>query len=380
MATVASESVRAPSIPAGWPGAALRILRYYPRAISGDGGMTNAVRKWSEGMVRAGAEVVIAYDDGDTPAHATGVGWNRVRHLGGSRFRMPVGLRELLPRASLLVLHSAWTPQNVWAGRLAKAAGIPYVLEPRGAYDPHIVDRNRWLKRGWWLMCERELVMNARAVHVFFPSERFHLQKLGYSGDVIIAPNGVSTPSGIVWDGGTGGYILWMGRFDPEHKGIDALVHAVHTLPEGERPELRLHGPEWQDGKQRVAGLISALGVQRWVKIGNAVHGRAKFELLARAAGFVYPSRWEGFGNSVAEAVSVGVPTLVTPYPFGKYLHERGGAILADNSPESLAAGLCRLRSPQAHEIASRGAEIVRNEITWDKVARSWLDQVKRIL
>src|SRR6476660_9921279 len=45
----------------------VKIIRYYPRAFSGDGGMTNAVRHWSEGFVRAGAEVVIAYEDGQVP-------------------------------------------------------------------------------------------------------------------------------------------------------------------------------------------------------------------------------------------------------------------------------------------------------------------------
>ncbi len=360
---------------------ALRIVRYYPRAVSGDGGMTNAVRHWSEGMVRAGSHIVIAFDDGVPPQEwsRSGIEWAPVPHAGSSRLRMPVGLRSVLRDASLLVLHSAWTPQNIWAARLARKAGVPYVLEPRGAYDPHIVQRHRLRKRAWWLLCERELVMKACAIHVFFDPEREHLRRLGYKGNVVVAPNGVSAPD-VAWDCGSGGFVLWMGRYDPEHKGLDLLVRAVYLLPEHERPEVRLHGPEWHDGKARVQRLVQSLRLEPWVKVGGPVHGREKYELLARAAGFVYPSRWEGFGNSVAEAVAVGVPTLVTPYPFGRYLLSRQSAILADATPQSLAEGLRRLRSPEAREIAARGSELVRREITWNNVAASWLEQVRKLL
>jgi glycosyltransferase involved in cell wall biosynthesis len=359
----------------------MRIVRYYPRAATGDGGMTGAVRCWSREFVNTGAEAIIAFDEGTRPASGDGVTWARVRHSGSGPWRAPVGLEEILRGADVLVLNSAWTYPNIRAARTARRIGVPYVLEPRGAYDPHIVNRKRVLKRIWWKAWEGELVAHARAIHLFFDDERAHLDALGYRGPTVVAPNGVERPGGLAWDGGSGGYVLWLGRFDAEHKGIDTLVEAMRLIPPGERPRLRLHGPDSQyRDKARIRRMVSTLGLDPWISVQAPVHGDAKFELLSRAIGFVYPSRWEAFGNSVAEAVSLGVPTVVTPYPLGRHLASRGAAVLADPTPSALAAGLRALTAPDAPEVGRRGAELAREELGWDHVARSWIRQVAALL
>ena len=359
----------------------MRIVRYYPRALTGDGGMTTAVRHWARGFVRAGTDAAIVFDQGEAQATDDGVQWIRARHRGHGAFLYPVGLEEVLRDGDVLVLHSAWAYHNIVAAAVARRLGVPYVLEPRGAYDPRIVRRKQLLKRAWWSMWERELVERARAIHVFFDDERSNLEALHYHGAVIAAPNGVEPPTAIHWDGGSGGYVLWLGRFDPEHKGIDLLVEAVSLLEPDQRPRLRLCGPDSRArGKSSIRRLVHDLGLDRWVTVEDPVHGHARFELMARAIGFVYPSRWEGFGNSVAEAIAVGVPTVVTPYPFGRHLAHRNAAILAQPTPHGLAHALRALRSADAPAIGTRGAAVAREDLAWDRVAQSWLRQVESLV
>lgn len=358
----------------------MRIVRYYPRALVGDGGMTSAVKKWSQGFVNAGAEAVIAYDEGVEPPPRSDVEWLPVRHAGRPRLKLPVGLEDILEGADVLVLHSGWTVHNLRAAAVARRAGVPYVLEPRGAYDPHIVARKRWLKKAWWAAWERRLVHEAAAIHVFFEPEREHLAALGYNGPVIVASNGVEAPAAPHWDGGSAGYVLWLGRFDPEHKGLDILLRAMRVVPPAERPHLRLNGPDWRARKAKVAALVRELGLQEWVTVGEAVYGDDKRAMLAAASGFVYPSRWDACPNSTLEAVSLGIPTLVTPYPLGRFFAAQGGALLAQPDPAGLADGLRRLATPEAPEAGRTGAQVVRSQLSWDAVARSWLAQLEAIL
>lgn len=361
----------------------MRIVHYYPRALSGDGGMTVAVRRLALELVREGASVRIVYDSESIRSPLDdAVEWVGVSHIGPSGQRLPRRrpLAASFGDADLLVVHSAWAPHNNVAGQVARRLRVPYVVAPRGAYDPSILTRRALVKRAWWAAFERRLVERSCAVHLFFDVERPHLGALGYEGGVLVAPNGVESPAGVAWDGGSDGAVVWMGRFDPQHKGIDLLVRSIALIAPEQRPQLRLHGPDRRGGKNAIRRLIADLEVTRWVTVADAVHGDEKWSMLSRAQGFVYPSRWEGFGNSIAEAASIGVPTLATPYPLARTLSARGGALLAEPTPESLAMGLAELITPSARQVGAAGQRVMREEFSWPAVARSWLRQAESLL
>jgi glycosyltransferase involved in cell wall biosynthesis len=358
----------------------VRIVSYHPRARVGDGGITNSVRRLSEAWARAGDEPVIAFDGHGQPFREDGIEWRPVRHVGPARARLPIRFAATLRSADVLVLNSAWTIGNLTFGAAARRRAVPYVLAPRGAYDPLIVSRGRRRKRAWWLMFERRLVRLAAAVHVFFPDQRHHLEALGYSGPFVVAPNGVSVPEGTVWDGGSGGYVLYLGRFDPEHKGLDLLLRGLATLPEARRPTVHLHGPDWRGGKKAVIDLIARLGLHEHVHVGPPLYGGQKWRALSRAAAFAYPSRWEGFGNSLAEAAVVGVPAMATPYPLALHLAAEGACTVVDPEPAAMGAWLAGVgRARDAATEPCRSVS-VRDELGWDAVAGLWLDQLRTIL
>jgi glycosyltransferase involved in cell wall biosynthesis len=357
----------------------MQIVQYHPRALAGDGGISNSVRRLSKAMVDGGAEVRIAYEPNHSLGNAAEAGdaiWRPTRHRGWQGFRVPVAFEDVLAGSDVLILNSAWTTHNVRAASVARGTDLPYVIADRGAYDPLILQRRRVAKRVWWRMMEERAVLGARALHVFFDSQEKAVRDLGFRGDILVAPNGVDVPPRVSWDGGSGGYLLYIGRFDPEHKGLDLLVRAVKLLPAADRPEIRMHGPDWRGGKLELASLVSELGIEACVLIGPPVYGSEKWDLMKSAAGFVYPSRWEGFGNSTAEAAALGLPVLVTGYPLGRYLASHSAAFLVETSVVGVADGLVRLRSAEASSVGTKASKLVREAFTWDAVARDWLKQL----
>lgn len=356
----------------------MRVVQYHPRALTGDGGITRSVRRLSGAMARAGTPTAIAFEDDEPGGPAVPVGpvdWLPVPHRRVRGHTFPLGFQRLLGAsdADALILNSGWTTHNVVAGRAARAAGVPYVICDRGAYDPLIRERRAATKRLWWLGVERRLVAGAAALHVFFETQVPYLRTLGWRGEIVVAPNGVTVPAEQRWDGGSGGYLLFVGRFDPEHKGLDLLVRAIGAIPPDRRPDVRLHGPDWRGGKQHLAALVEELGLGRWVRLGPAVYGQAKWDLVTAAAGFVYPSRWEAFGNAPAEAAALGVPVLATPYPLALDLEARGAALLAAPEPDALAEGVESLLR-DGRELT--GGPAVRQAYSWDEVAALWLRQL----
>ena len=93
---------------------------------------------------------------------------------------------------------------------------------------------------------ERYLLERALAVHVFFESEI--PTSPGRSARLIHhRPDRLHGPGRTLE--GRWGYLSWVGRYDPIHKGLDVLVDARALVPPDRRPLVRLHGYDFRGGR-----------------------------------------------------------------------------------------------------------------------------------
>jgi glycosyltransferase involved in cell wall biosynthesis len=291
-----------------------------------------------------------------------------------------VGLQRHVSPSEVFVVHGGWTLWNIAACRQAASAGAPYVVMAHGVYNAWVFRRGAAMKQLWNALLERRHLRDALAVHLLFDDELEGLRILGVDTATVIAPNGISAARGIRWDGGSGGYLLWLGRFDVAGKGLDLLVRALREMPEAERPVLRLHGPDLRGGKDALIRQARGLGVDRWVEVRDPIYGDEKWEALARATAYVHPSRRDTAPMAVGEAVGVGVPTLVADYPLGRLLASEGAAVMCERSPKAIAGGIARLLSDDGAAVGAAGTALATGRLSWDTVARSWLRQVEGLL
>jgi GalNAc-alpha-(1->4)-GalNAc-alpha-(1->3)-diNAcBac-PP-undecaprenol alpha-1,4-N-acetyl-D-galactosaminyltransferase len=160
--------------------------------------------------------------------------------------------------------------------------------------------------------------------------------KLAYVPNVMAIP---SEDDSQVFDAPT---ILAIGRLHPQ-KAYDVLLDAFALLV-SQAPEWRLscigEGP-LQEALQRQAERLNIAKQVTWHgRIGNP------FAYYRSAEIFVMPSRYEGTPNALLEAMSCGLPVVVSDAASGplEYVeNEVSGLVVPVNHPQALAEALLRL-------------------------------------
>jgi len=208
-------------------------------------------------------------------------------------------------------MHSVFVPRHALLARRLHRSGIPYLVTPN-SLAPALLKR-RWIRKRLYVpLVEQRRLRRAAAIAVITEKEAAVIRGLvpGYRGIVraIFDPIETRLFEHPGWKGQTSPpRLVYLGRFDVQHKGIDNLVELGRNLS----PEIEIHLYGVPD--RRTAKRLKDLRKRRPrnVNFHAPVWGDEKLRVLNEAAMCIQLSRWEVFGVSPAEAMALGVPTAL---------------------------------------------------------------------
>jgi glycosyltransferase involved in cell wall biosynthesis len=336
--------------------------------------------EWASATHSAACEVAVLYDV-DLYAQSSlrnpAIPLLPLQHTGTGRIRVPRRLASTLTSDDILVLHSTYIPGNISAAWSARRQGIPYIVVPHGGYNKRARER-RHLRKGAWQPVERVYLEGALAVHVFFENETRDIAEMAPNARWIVAPTGYALPAER-WDGGTGGYLAWLGRYDICTKGLDLLVHAMSRLPESERRPLRTHGKRSENSAEDLERIVRESGLTDIVTVGGELRESEKANFLRRAAAYVHPSRWESHSLGLVEALAYGMPVVVSARcVIAPHLRAADAAVVVEPTPDGIARGISAiLRSPQQY--CDRAIQFVQTSLSWNAIMGDYLRQIESL-
>jgi glycosyltransferase involved in cell wall biosynthesis len=254
--------------------------------------------------------------------------------------------RELLPRAAERakadVLHHplpAWSPTKV--AQVVTVHDVAFARRPED-FDP--------LWRRIALRQHRSAATRASAiVAVSETTKRDTIAWLRVSGErIVVAPHGPGQELTVA-ERGAAEHFLYVGDDEPR-KNVDAL-RAAHA--------------RYRDSGGRVPLVIAG-------DAGIRVDEAELADLHARAVALVHPSKDEGFGLTVLEAMAAGTPVIAVRNAAIEEL-TAGAALIVDD--EGLTEALERVeRDPTLQQTLADAGRRRAAEFSWQRSARAHIE------
>ena len=279
----------------------------------------------------------------------------------------------LMRRMQPAAVHAHWiVPQGIVlaaAGSLSRTTSIT-VCTAHGS-DVSALSGGLWRRMRKWVAsrCDRIVgvseALKAQLISEGCPAERIAVIPMGTDLRGVFVPDG-SLRSRTE--------ILFVGRLVPG-KSADVLLNALPIILTSQ-PDVTLtvvgSGPE----RGKLVELARQLGVgQRVSFMGPVVHA-----LLAthyrRATLLVLPSREEGFGLVLVEALGCGCPVVASDLPAIRDLLNdgEGGRLFRTGDAENLATAAIELLEDEAlrNALAEKGRQRVLSRYDWHSVANRY--------
>jgi glycosyltransferase involved in cell wall biosynthesis len=169
---------------------------------------------------------------------------------------------------------------------------------------------------------------------------------------------------------------LFVGRLEPV-KGVTTLLEGWKRSASSFQRRLLIVGEGSLSKELRVAVDAEGLGD---VSLEGEHTDVSKY--LHAADVFVLPSEWEGISNALLEAMSAGLPALVSDVPGNRAVveDEVNGLVFTRGDSDALASGILALQAaPLRNKLAKETRSSIYRRYSLDRSVRLHLDLYSRL-
>lgn len=272
-------------------------------------------------------------------------------------------LKKIKPDISVSFL----TDMTVYSARAAKLAGIPHIsCERNSPWDKPEKEEKR-IRRNRAFAQSKACVVQTEAIKAYFED---NIQRKTF---VIPNPVTLTSPPLFEYDQ-RANRIVSVGRIT-EQKNQQLLINAFAVFHK-EHPEytLEIYGKDF-GSRGKLEDLIAAHNLENCVSILDPItdlHKKIKSAKL-----FVLTSKFEGYPNALAEAVSLGIPCISTDCQSKGPEHildfGRRGILILPNDADALYNAMNRLVTDKdlAKLFSERGIEFGKHS-TMESFVDKW--------
>ena len=296
-------------------------------------------------------------------------------------FSKPFDVRALpkpFDRPDLAVFQECYRPAYLGIARHLRKNGIPYVIVPHGELGKEAQQKKHFKKLVANLLLFNLFANQSVAIQCL--SER-EFTETAFGSRKFIGTNGVMIPAVKKETFSRKGVkIVYIGRLDAYHKGLDLLIEAARLskpILKENKCQIEIFGPDYAGRYENVERLIRENEVQDIISLNHEIVGDEKINKLLDSDIFMQTSRFEGMPLGILESLSYGLPCLVTRgTTLGEQVAESGSGWMAETNADSITEQLSKVldEASTLPEKSDKSIEFVKQNYSWDVIAKKTVD------
>jgi glycosyltransferase involved in cell wall biosynthesis len=237
-------------------------------------------------------------------------------------------------------LHSVFYVPNFALAKYFQKSKIPYIHTPHDSYSEESMMSNRLIKKLYLTFFDRQVMDGAKAVHAITPLGALSISKHTSNTNIKLVTNFVS-PYPSQYSQSLKRQICFIGRMDVYQKGIDLMLASfselIKSFPDVKFVLLGIYFPHQLETFSQLLNKYNLTYDQ--VTLTGRVSEEEKYKILQESYAYFQLSRFEGFGLSVVEALSMKKPVIISDkIPIAETVHTFKAGYVVSTIPKAVSS------------------------------------------
>lgn len=288
-------------------------------------------------------------------------------------------------KPDLVIFEEFFKIECCIVARKIESHGIPYIIVPRCQMTENYMKNKHLKKVVASVLLFNHFVNKSKAVQFLTEQEKIDSKDF-YSRNSFVMPNGIYLQEECTKISTSPVIGTFIGRYSVWQKGLDLLLEAVKNEKELLKKNnviFELYGPDDRTGSgESIREMVRKRGLEELIVVNGPVFDEEKKKTLLNSSFFIHTSRFEGMPMAVLDALSYGVPCLVTQGSnVREAIEDNDAGWGAENSVESIQQALVNLcNSIDTLQEKSIHAKKVAKMFSWREISKKSHEEYEKIL
>ena len=282
-------------------------------------------------------------------------------------------------KPDLVVFHETYRAEYLKIAKNLRINKIPYIIIPHGELTKE-AQKKKWLKKkAANFLLFNKFINGASAIQCLSQRE---LEATNFGNKKFIGTNGIDVPKVRKKNFNEDKInFTYIGRLEVCIKGLDLMIKAIALRKNfliKNNCKFTFYGPDRFGWGDEIRNLVVENNVEELIQLKQEISGAKKESVLLDSDVFIQTSRSEGMPLGIIEALSYGLPVLITEgTTLGSCVREYNAGWVADTAIESIAKSFEKIIEEKARfeEKGQQAIKLIEENFKWEKIAKNVVEK-----